>query len=65
MTLNNILQLVIKVVNNTIKLNGLILILFVFGTYLRITKILLLLLNVYKKIKVIKKVMYKIKKIYT
>ena len=54
-----------EIANNIIKLNGLILILFVFRTYLKITKILLPLLNVYKKTKVIRKVMYEIKKIHT
>ena len=63
-TLNNILQLAVKVVNNTIKLNGLVLILLIFKTYFKITKTLLLFLVIYKKIKIIKKIIYKIKKIY-
>ncbi|KAF2189518.1 hypothetical protein K469DRAFT_562804, partial [Zopfia rhizophila CBS 207.26] len=57
--------LAVKVVNNTIKLNSLILTLLVFRAYLRITKILLFSLNVYKRIEVIRKVIYKIKKIHT
>ncbi|KAF2181817.1 hypothetical protein K469DRAFT_588192, partial [Zopfia rhizophila CBS 207.26] len=57
--------LVIKVVNNIIKLNSLILTLLVFRVYLRMTKILLFLLDVYKKAKAIRKVMREIKKIYT
>ena len=64
MTLNNILQLIVKVVNNTIKLNSFILILLIFRAYLRITKTLPPLLNIYKRVEVIKKVIYKIKKIY-
>ncbi|KAF2180328.1 hypothetical protein K469DRAFT_592418, partial [Zopfia rhizophila CBS 207.26] len=57
--------LAVKVVNNTIKLNSLILILFIFRAYLKITKISLPLLDVYKRVEVIRKVIHKIKKIYT
>ncbi|KAF2193133.1 hypothetical protein K469DRAFT_451607, partial [Zopfia rhizophila CBS 207.26] len=53
--------LAVKVVNNTIKLNSLILILLIFRAYLKITKILLLSLDVYKRAEVIRKVIYKIK----
>ncbi|KAF2175257.1 hypothetical protein K469DRAFT_461033, partial [Zopfia rhizophila CBS 207.26] len=53
--------LAVKVVNNTIKLNSFILTLFIFKAYLRITKILLSLLDVYKRVEAIRKVIYKIK----
>src|SRR5204862_5801413 len=63
-TLDNALQLAVKVVNNTAGLNSLVLTLLIFRAYLRITKILLPLLNVYKRVEAIRKVIRKIKKIY-
>ncbi|KAF2181424.1 hypothetical protein K469DRAFT_590000, partial [Zopfia rhizophila CBS 207.26] len=57
--------LVVKVVNNTVELNSLILTLLIFRAYLRMTETSPLLLNVYKRVEVIRKVMREIKKIYT
>ena len=55
MTLNNILQSTVKAVNDTVKPNSFILILFVFGTYLRITEISLSSLNVYERAEAIRR----------
>ena len=54
----------VKVVNNTIGLNGLILTLLIFRAYLRMTKTLPPLLDIHKRVEVIRKVMREIKKIY-
>ena len=54
----------VKVVNNTIGPNGLILTLLIFRAYLRITKILPPLLDIHKRVEAIRKVICKIKKIY-
>ena len=55
----------VKVVNDTIGLNGLVLTLLVFGAYLRMTKTLPPSLDIYERVEVIRKVMCEIKKIYT
>ncbi|KAF2186707.1 hypothetical protein K469DRAFT_726183 [Zopfia rhizophila CBS 207.26] len=55
MTLDNALQLVVKVVNNTAGLNGFIPTLLVFRAYLRMTKISLPLPDVYERAEAIRK----------
>jgi hypothetical protein len=59
------LQIVIKTINDLIGPDNIILILLVFGAYLRITNNSLLLLIIIKRIKTIRKTNNKIRKFYT
>ena len=55
-----VLQIIIKIINNSIKFNKLILILLIFGAYFEITNENVLLLLIIKKIKVIRVIIKKV-----
>ena len=63
-TIDNALQLAVKAVNDTTGLNGLVLILLVFGAYSRMTETLPPSPVIYERAETIRKAMRKIKKIY-
>jgi hypothetical protein len=58
------LQIVIKTINDSVGLDNIILILLVFGAYLRITNNSILLLIIIKRAKTIRKASNKIRKFY-